>query len=93
MTTRPGAASAPARAGRERGGSAVAAPPGLEPAPFPVRIQRQADLDAARWGLLAWEDPDADDSPFWSDAPMLGCTLAAGEGLGNDPSLGAILSC
>jgi len=41
--------------------------------PFPIREQTEADLDAAAWGLLAWEDPLADDgaaSPFWTDAPM-----------------------
>ena len=29
----------------------------LEPASFPLRVQSEADLEAARWGLLAWEDP------------------------------------
>jgi len=41
--------------------------------PFPIRAQTEPDLDAAAWGLLAWEDPLADDgaaSPFWTDAPM-----------------------
>ena len=56
-----------------------AAPPQLEPSPFPVRIQSAADLEAARWGLLAWQDPEADDSPFWSEAPALGCALARNE--------------
>ena len=49
--------------------------PGLpEPAPFPVRLQTAADLAAARFGILAWEDPFAEDgpaSPFWAVAPML----------------------
>ena len=43
-------------------------------APFPLRAQAAADLKAAAWGLLAWEDPDGGAgpaSPFWSDAPML----------------------
>ena len=42
--------------------------------PFPIRMQTEADLEAAEWGLLAWEDPHARDgpnSPFWKDAPML----------------------
>ena len=39
------------------------------PAPFPLRTQTSADLDAARWGLLAWEDPRTGmaASPFWFD--------------------------
>ena len=46
----------------------------FEPAPFPLRVQSRADLDAARFGLLAWEDPYAEDgpaSPFWSEAPRV----------------------
>ena len=45
-----------------------------EPAPFPMRVQTGADLEAAAWGLLAWEDPLAEDgsaSPFWAGAPVL----------------------
>ena len=41
--------------------------------PFPIREQTEVDLDAAAWGLLAWEDPLTDDgaaSPFWTGAPM-----------------------
>ncbi len=49
--------------------------PGLpEPAPFPVRLQTASDLAAARFGILAWEDPFAEDgpaSPFWRVAPAL----------------------
>ena len=49
--------------------------PGLpERGPFPVRLQTPADLAAARFGLLAWEDPFAEDgpaSPFWAVVPML----------------------
>lgn len=40
---------------------------------IPIRRQCEADLGAAPWGLLAWEDPTAEDgpaSPFWTDAPM-----------------------
>ena len=39
-----------------------------------VRAQTAADLEAAAWGLLAWEDPHGEAgpaSPFWIDAPML----------------------
>ena len=49
--------------------------PGLpEQAPFPVRLQTADDLAAARFGLLAWEDPFAQPgpvSPFWTVAPMM----------------------
>ena len=49
--------------------------PGLpERAPFPVRLQTAVDLVAARFGILAWEDPFAPDgpaSPFWVDTPMV----------------------
>ena len=48
--------------------------PGLpEAAPFPVRLQAAADLAALDWGLLAWEDPYAENgpvSPFWARGPM-----------------------
>ena len=59
-------------------GAPVAA---VEPAPFPMRVQTAADLEAAPWGLLAWEDPLADGgpaSPFWRDAPMPGAAPAPG---------------
>ena len=48
-------------------------PAPLEPAPFPLRAQTVADLEAARWGLLAWEDPGLGNqaSPFWADVPMV----------------------
>ena len=45
-----------------------------EGAPIPIRSQTGADLEAAPWGLLAWQDPFAEDgpaSPFWADAPMV----------------------
>ena len=32
-------------------------PPPLQTVPFRLRTQTRADLEAARWGLLAWEDP------------------------------------
>ena len=50
----------------------------FEAAPFPVRIRSERDAEAARFGLLAWEDPFAGDgpaSPFWAEAPMLGGEL------------------
>ena len=48
--------------------------PVFEAAPFPVRIQSNADCQALKWGSLAWEDPHKTDgpaSPFWAEAPML----------------------
>ena len=50
-----------------------------EPAPFLLRVQTGADLAAARWGLLAWEDPGLGSrvSPFWADAPMVKMLPAA----------------
>ena len=51
--------------------AAEAGAPVFEAAPFAVRVQSPADLGAARFGLLAWEDPfDAAGpaSPFWSEA-------------------------
>ena len=49
------------------------AAPVLEPAPFPMRVQSEADLMALRWGLLAWEDPRVRNrmTPFRSDVPMV----------------------
>ena len=55
--------------------------PGHGGAPFPIRRQSAADRKAARWGLLAWEDPFAragPASPFWPVPPMI-------EGLGAGP--------
>ena len=53
--------------------------PGLpEPGPFPVRLQTAVDLDAARFGILAWEDPFSEEgpaSPFWSGAPMIAAAV------------------
>ena len=40
---------------------------------FPLPTQSEADLEAARWGLLAWEDPRTRSrvSPFWVDDKMV----------------------
>ena len=50
-------------------------------APFPVRIQTEADRVAvARWSLLAWQDPFDGTGPlsaFFSDVPMLDGTGSA----------------
>ena len=49
-----------------------AVPATEEPSPFPLRVQTEADLRAAEWGLLAWADPSADDGAapaFWMEAP------------------------
>ena len=50
------------------------AAPAIKAAPFPLRSQTPADLKAAAWGVLAWENPLAVNgpvSPFWAEAPML----------------------
>ena len=49
------------------------APEVVETAGFALRTQTEADLTAARWGLLAWEDPAERSvfSPFWVDDRML----------------------
>ena len=52
----------------------AAAPGPAEGAPFPLRRQTEDDLEAASWGLLAWENPSdqaVPASPFWIDAPTL----------------------
>lgn len=58
---------------REHGPSAGASAR-LEPGPFPIRVQTEIDLAAARFDLLAWENPWRDDgpvSPFWVQSGML----------------------
>ena len=66
---------------REEAADAADAPPApMEPAPFPMRVQTEADLAASKWGLLAWEDPLAVDgpaSPFWAEAPVLAAEPSA----------------
>ncbi len=49
------------------------APPVVESAGFALRAQTEADREAARWGLLAWEDPRERSGfkPFWIDEKML----------------------
>ena len=54
---------------RHGGGS----PPALEPGPFRIRVQSEADMEAARFGLLAWEDPHDTEgpvAPFWRQDGM-----------------------
>ena len=41
----------------------TASPVAFEPEPCAVRVHLAVDLQAARFRLLAWEDPDAIDSP------------------------------
>ena len=46
--------------------------PPAESAPFAMRTQSPADRASAAWGLMAWEDPLAEEgSPFWAEAPAL----------------------
>ena len=58
----------------------VGPPARFEPGPFPIRIQTPADLEAARFELLAWQDPDEADgfpSPFWVQEGMVEAALGA----------------
>ena len=44
-----------------------------EPGPFRIRMQTEADLEAERFEMLAWEDPweaDGAGSPFWRQDGM-----------------------
>ena len=53
-------------------GTAADTMPPAESAPFAMRTQSPADRAAAAWGLMAWEDPLAEEgSPFWTEAPAL----------------------
>ena len=60
----------------------ASATPVLEPAPFPLRVQSEADLMALPWGLLAWEDPRVRNRamPFRSDLPMVRAEAVEPEG-------------
>ena len=54
--------------------AAAVGEPALEPGLFRIRVQSESDLEAARFELLAWEDPrDADGSvsPFWRQEGMV----------------------
>ena len=45
----------------------------LEPGPFPIRIQTEADLEAERFEMFAWEDPwraEGPGSAFWRQDGM-----------------------
>ena len=48
-------------------------PSGVASAGFALRAQTEGDLEAVRWGLLAWEDPRERSKfkPFWMDGKML----------------------
>ena len=52
---------------------ANAGPVALEAPPFPLRRQTEADLEAARWDLLAWEAPwlKGHGAPFWAEVTMI----------------------
>ena len=58
---------------------------GLEPGPFRIRVQEEADLEAARFELLAWEDPSGPGAPFWHQDRMTEACLNPGS-----PPLAAI---
>ena len=59
--------------------------PGAIPEPdgqaFPIRVQTRADLEAARFDLLAWQDPcgkGGPASPFWVQDGMAEAVVAPG---------------
>ena len=60
------------------------AAPGAIPEPgqaFPIRVQTRADLEAARFDLLAWQDPRGGGgpaSPFWVQDGMVEAVVAPG---------------
>ena len=66
-----------------------------EAAPFPLRRQTVADLKAARWNLLAWEDPrlTGHASPFWADVPMVEARVVDPEDSGGDALLHIVRNC
>ena len=61
----------------------------------PVRVQVEADLAAARWGLHAWEDPFAGGgpaAPFWCEAPVALAVVAPADMAGLGEPLGALIA-
>ena len=57
---------------------AHAGPTVREAPPYVFRRQTEVDLKAARWNLLAWEDPRHPQwaGPFWADMPMVEARVA-----------------
>ena len=57
---------------------AHAGPTVREAPPHVFRRQTEADLKAARWNLLAWEDPLRPQwaAPVWADVPMVEARVA-----------------
>ena len=57
---------------------ASAGPTVREAPPYAFRRQSEADLEAARWRLLAWEDPHLPQwaELFWADAAMVEARVA-----------------
>ena len=57
----------------DRHGASAGVSAALEPGPFRIRIQTEADLEADRFEMLAWEDPwkaDGAASAFWRQDGM-----------------------
>ncbi len=50
----------------------------MEPPPYVFRRQTEADLEAARWNLMAWVDPLHPQwaVPFWLDMPRVEARVA-----------------
>ena len=57
---------------------ASAGPAAREAPPYPFRRQTEADVKAARWNLLAWEDPYHPQwaELFWADVAMVEARVA-----------------
>ena len=57
----------------------------VEASAYPLGMQTEADLKAARWGLLTWEDPRARSrfAPFWIDEGMVEAVAVKPEKPGN----------
>ena len=45
------------------------------PEPFRIRVQSKSDIEAARFELLAWEDPSGPGPPFWRQDRMAEAVL------------------
>ena len=76
----------------DRHGAAAGVSAEPEPGPFRIRIQTEADLEADRFEMLAWEDPRKADGPssaFWRQDGMPEGVLEPGA----EPLVGLVGDC